>query len=198
LSREAGGRHPCRGLVVVRVGDGLKTPAGLLQQRQGLLCSATRLKHLAQREEGTRKVVVRTGIGGFPRRLGLLQQLLRPCQRLLQLPSRQLLLDAGAAGLKSRGRGAFTQGGGGGLAHPCHPLQQTRFAQRLQQAVEIGGPIDCGFRIGDGQGAIEQGKEIGQLQQRQRCRQFRVLSSLLIEEIEISGHRLQPARREPL
>jgi hypothetical protein len=45
----------------------------------------------------------------------LLQQLLRPCQRLPQLPSRKLLLDTGAAGLKACVRGAFTQGGGGGL-----------------------------------------------------------------------------------
>jgi hypothetical protein len=132
LFPEAGGRHPRRGIVVACVGDGLKAPAGLLQQRQGLLRSVPCLQYPSQQEEGRCQVVVRLGIGRFPRRLGLLQQLLRTCQGLPQLLSRQLLLDAGAAGLKACVRPALAQGCGGGLAHPSQPLQQPWFAQPPQ------------------------------------------------------------------
>ena len=89
-----------------------------------------------------------------------------------------------------------TQGRRCGVANLAHARQQPWLASISQQAVKRSGQRDRRRRIARALHRVEQRKQVGQLQQRQRCRDCGVLAPLLVEEPDVSAHRLDPARRQ--
>ena len=136
LFREADGRHPFRALAGTLLHDGLEALAGLGQQRQGLLRSASRLQHASQEEAHHRQIIISLGIRLLARSPGVLEQLLRTIQRFAQPPAVKLLLDAGLRRLEPRVIPGVAQRRRRGVAHLPHAFQQPRLAGKLQQVVE--------------------------------------------------------------
>lgn len=85
-----------------------------------------------------------------------------------------------------------------GVADLPHAFQQARLAEVLQEGVEQSGQIDGRLWIARALDEVEQGEVVGEFRQRQRRGHFGVLTLLLIEKLEVTAHRLDPAGGERL
>jgi hypothetical protein len=179
LFRDTNGSHPSRAAAWSLRFDIFETLAGLIQQRQRLLRTASHSQHAGQQETSHPQIVIGLGIRQIARRPGPLEQRLRAVECFAQLPAGKLLLDAGPRRLEPCVIPRLAQCRRRSVARRPTRSSKPQLAGILQQAVERSGQSNRRFRIPRAPHEVEQRQQIRQFQPRQRRRKFGVLALLL-------------------
>ena len=117
---------------------GLEAVLGLVHQSQCLVRVAGRLQHFGEQIVGHGQVIVGDRIGPVASGTGPLQQRAGAVEGGLELATGELLLDAGALGLKGGIGPLPAEGLLGGAPGAGDALLQTRAAEKLEEPVQRG------------------------------------------------------------